>query len=132
VMKSLGKQDLPQLPGPNLKSIPIVGSFVPVFDFSAGIDLYVLLNVADGAEVNIGGKAFAHASCLYDLEMCSIGLSGGADGQFDLHYSGGNLTGFLKFGVNANIIYCVGSTGVGLDLLLEKTGDSFKFKPSLR
>jgi len=132
VMKSLGKNDLPQLPGPNLKSIPIVGSFVPVFDFSAGIDLYVLLNVADGAETNIGGKAFAHASCLYDLEMCSIGLSGGADGQFDLHYTGGSLTGFLKFGVNANIIYCVGSTGVGLDLLLERTSDSFKFKPSLR
>jgi hypothetical protein len=132
VMKSLGKQDLPQLPGPNLKSIPIIGSFVPVFDFSAGIDLYVLLSVADGAEVNIGGKAFARASCLYDLEMCSIGLSGGADGQFGLHYIGGDLTGFLKFGVNANIIYCVGSTGVGLDLLLEKTSGSFKFKPSLR
>jgi len=133
IMKSLSKNDLPQLPGPNLKSIPIIGSFVPTFDFSAGIDMYAYLNVANGAEIGIGGKAFAQASCYYDLEACTIGLSAGADGQFDMQFkTPGDLTGQLRFGMDGRVSYCVGSVGVGIDLLLKKDGDGFKFKPSLR
>lgn len=130
VMRSLSKSDLPQLPGPNLKSIPVVGAFVPTFDFSAGIDMYAYLNVGSG--IGIGGKAFAQASCYYDLELCTIGLSGGANGAFDMQFSGKELSGKLVFGINGKIAYCVGSLGIGVDLLLIKDGSGFKFKPSLR
>lgn len=131
VMRALDKNDLPKLPGPNLKSIPIIGSFVPTFDFSAGIDLYAFLSVDKGLSIGVGGKAFAQASCLYDLELCTIGLSGGAYGKFDLKYNG-DLTGNIGFGVNGNISYCVGNLGVGIDLLVQKTATKFEFKPSLR
>ncbi|MFD1631701.1 hypothetical protein [Pseudopedobacter beijingensis] len=130
VMKTLGKDDFPHLPGPSLNSIPIVGVFVPVFDFSAGIDLYAYLN---GTEISIGGKAFAQASCYYDLQLCTIGLSGGTNGNFNMKFnSSEGLTGNLLFGINGRINYCVGSLGIGLDLNMTKDKDKFTFKPSLR
>ncbi|RZJ81327.1 MAG: carboxypeptidase regulatory-like domain-containing protein [Flavobacterium sp.] len=130
VMKSLDKNALPQLPGPNLKDIPLIGAFVPVFDFSAGIDIYALVDFNEG--VSIGGMAFANASCLYDLELCTIGLSGGATGKFDLKFPGKSLEGSLLFGIDARLSYCLGNLGVGAQLLLEKNGSGFTFKPSLK
>lgn len=130
VMKSLSKTDLPQLPGPSLNDIPVMGSFVPTFDFSAGIDLRTSLNVADGTAITIGGKAIANASCLYDFEACKIGLAGSAEGQVELKYAN-SLTGFLLFGINGNLIYCVGSKGLGIQLKMEKQTSGFKFTPSL-
>lgn len=130
VMKSLDKSVLPKLPGPNLKDIPLIGTFVPVFDFSAGIDIYTMVDFSAG--VRIGGMAFANASCLYDLELCTIGLSGGALGKFDLKFPGKTLEGTLLFGIDAKLNYCLGSLGVGAQLLLEKNGSGFSFKPSLK
>jgi|GEM_PF-1437235 len=132
VMKSINKDQLPKLPGPSLKSIPVVGSFIPVFDFSAGIDVYVLVDFNDKLKVDISGKAFASASCLYDLSLCTIGLAGGAEGKFDLKYIGGSLEGSLLFAITAHLSYCVDSFDVGAQLLLEKNGSGFSFKPSLK
>jgi hypothetical protein len=132
VMKALGKNDFPQLPGPSLNSIPLVGVFVPTFDFSAGMDMYAYLNVSNGSEIGIGGKAFAQASCYYDLQLCTIGLSGGANGAFDMKFGNNGLSGSLLFGINGKIVYCVGSLGVGLDLKMIKDNSGFTFKPSLR
>ncbi len=129
VMKSLSKADLPQLPGPSLDDIPGMSSFIPTFDFSAGIDLRTSLNVADGTSILIGGKANANASCLYDFG-CKIGLAGSAEGEVELKYAN-DLTGFLLFGIRADLIYCVGSKGLGIQLKMEKQASGFKFTPSL-
>ena len=130
VMKSLSKSDLPSLPGPSLDDIPGLGAFVPTFDFSAGIDLRTSINLNKGLAVTIGGKAEAYASCLYKLKLCDIGLSGNAEGEFGFEYIKPDLTGFLRFGIGANLIYCVGSKGVGMSLLLEKKPSGFKFTAS--
>lgn len=130
VMKSLSKADLPQLPGPSLNDIPAMGSFVPVFDFSAGIDLRTSLNVANGTAIVMGGQAIANASCLYDFEACKIGLAGKAEGEMNLQYAN-DLTGYLLFGIRGDLIYCVGSKGLGIKLKMEKQAGGFKFTPSL-
>ncbi|MEO7215712.1 hypothetical protein [Mucilaginibacter sp.] len=127
VMKSLSKKDLPQLPGMPM-DIPGLNAFTPNFDFSAGIDLHTSLNIKDGVKVNIGGKAFAQASCLYNFELCSLGLAGGADAYIDLTYTGTNLAGVVGFGVKASLIYCVGQLDLGLNLELKKElAEDFKF-----
>ena len=131
VMKSLSKDDLPKLPGPSLDKIPIVGSFVPTIDVSAGIDLRTSLNFANGTYIMIGGLAYAKASCLYDLELCTVGLAAGANGKFHLQYDGA-LTGSIEFEVEGKIIYCVGEAGVGIKLSLEKTSSNFKPSVSLK
>ncbi len=131
VMKSLSKTDLPQLPGPSLNDIPVMGSFVPTFDFSAGIDLHTSLNLADGTAIIIGGKAIANASCLYDFDACKIGLAGSAEGEVNLQYVN-DLTGFLLFGIRGDLIYCVGSKGLGIQLKMAKETSGFKFTPSLK
>ncbi|SFH16474.1 hypothetical protein [Pedobacter insulae] len=131
VMKSLDKNDLPQLPGPSLKDIPLVGAFVPVFDFSAGVDINFILDSDGSKTVSIGGIAYANASCLYDLELCTIGLSGGAAGKFTLMYDANGLGGSILFGISANISYCLGQIGVNPKLELKKDGSGFSFKPSL-
>lgn len=131
VMKSLSKADLPSLPGPSLNDIPVMGSFVPTFDFSAGIDIRTSLNVANGTAITIGGKAVANASCLYDFDACKIGLAGSADGEVNLQYAN-DLTGFLLFGIHGDLIYCVGSKGLGIQLKMEKQPSGFKFTPSLK
>lgn len=130
-MKSLSKADLPKLPGPTLDDIPIVGKFVPVFDFSAGVDAYFIVDFNNSLKVDVGGKAFANASFLYDLELCTIGLSGGASGAFNLKYENSSLQGFLDFGIKAAVSYCLGSLPVGISLRMEKDANGFKFKPSL-
>lgn len=131
VMKSLDKNDLPQLPGPSLKDIPLVGSFVPVFDFSAGVDINFILDLDGSKTVSIGGMVYANVSCLYDLELCTIGLSGGAEGHIYLTYGPGGLGGSLFFGIKANISYCLGQEGVNPKLELKKDGNGFSFHPSL-
>ncbi|RZK60599.1 MAG: hypothetical protein EOO91_00760 [Pedobacter sp.] len=131
VMKSLDKNALPKLPGPSLNDIPLVGSFVPVFDFSAGVDVGFVLDLDGSKTVSIGGMAFANASCLYDLELCTIGLSGGATGNILLTYDNSGLGGTLSFGIEANIHFCLGQVGVKPKLVLKKDGSGFSFKPSL-
>jgi len=133
VMKSLGKEVLPKLPGPSLQDIPVVGSFVPVFDFSAGVDLQTTLNFMEKPLILVRGQAFAQASYLYNVaDVCLVGLAAGADGNFQLAYENGALTGFIGFGINGTLIYCVGSANLGLDLKLEKTPTDFKPSVSLK
>lgn len=132
IMKSLSKDDLPKLPGPNLKSIPVVGSFVPVFDFFAGVDMYLLVDFNDSFKFSIGGQASASASCYYDLEFCTIGASASGYGNFALEYLNSNLTGKLDFGLAGGLSYCVGNLGVSASLLLSKDANGFNFKPSLK
>ncbi|WP_316772509.1 carboxypeptidase-like regulatory domain-containing protein [Pedobacter frigiditerrae] len=131
VMKSLDKNALPKLPGPSLNDIPLIGSFVPVFDFSAGVDVGFVLDLDGSKTVSISGMAFANASCLYDLELCTIGLSGGATGNILLTYDNSGLGGTLSFGIEANIHFCLGQVGVKPKLVLKKDGSGFSFKPSL-
>ena len=131
IMRAINKDQLPKLPGPPLDQIPVIGSFVPTFDFSAGLDLCTYLNVNNGFNIGIGGKAFAQASYYYDLSMCTIGLSGGAFGAFDLKYDG-ELTGKIVFGIDGKLSYCVGNKSIGVNLLLSKESGGFKFTPSIR
>jgi hypothetical protein len=128
VMKSLGKKDLPQLPGLPMDDIPGLSAFTPNLDFSAGIDLRTSMNIQNGLAVIIGGKAFAQASCLYNFKLCTLGLAGGADGYFDLKYANSALSGVLGFGVHASLIYCVGHVDLGLNLEVKKDeGKDFDF-----
>jgi len=128
VMKSLGKADLPKLPGPSLDDIPGLSGFVPTFDFSAGIDMRIMANLKSG--VTIGGKAIANASCLYNFDVCKIGLTGSASGEFGLTYDGG-LGGYLQFAVKGGLVYCVGSKELGLLLRLDKPPGG-GFSPSVK
>ncbi len=138
VMKSLSKDDLGiSLPGPSLDKIPVVGSFVPTIDISAGIDLRTSINLQKGLSVDIGALAFAKASILWKIDLgelgeCKIGLDASAKGKVDLHYENKIFTGAIIFAVGGGIEYCVGSKRVDLEVKLEKNSGGFSPSVALK